>query len=79
MRRQSESDYFLVGDLDAGIVRVGIERRLDDQACFRRGCGNQVDHGLMAYQGPATPVLRRGDARSCSTCWCPAENGRLPT
>ena len=57
MRRQSESDYFLVGDLDAGIVRVGIERRLDDQTCFRRGRGDQVDHGLMAYQGTATPVL----------------------
>ena len=56
MRRQSESGYLLVGDFDAGIVGVSVERRLDDQACFRRGRGNQVDHGLTAHQGTATPV-----------------------
>lgn len=31
MRRQSESGYFLVGNFDAAIAGVVVERRLDDK------------------------------------------------
>ena len=54
---QSESGQLLVGDLDGGFVGVFVDRSLDDETCFRRGCGHQVDNDLMAHQGTATPVV----------------------
>jgi len=50
--------HFLVGDLDSERVRARVKSGPDGQSRSRLGCGNQVDHHLMAGQGASPPVLR---------------------
>ncbi len=50
MRCQSDSTQLFFGDLDGGVVSVGVQGRLDDQAGLCGGTGKQADNGLMAHQ-----------------------------
>jgi hypothetical protein len=49
---------FLVGHLDPGLIRVGIQRRLDMQAGLCLCVPDQVDDHGATQQGLAAPVLR---------------------
>ena len=46
----------LLGVLDAGGVRVGVEFTVDGQSGGRGGVADQVDDDLVGFQWPAAPV-----------------------
>ena len=49
--------HLLLGDLDAALVSVGVQRALHAQAGAGRGSGDQVHDDFMADQRLAPPVL----------------------
>ena len=58
VRGDLDASEVLVGDLNRGVVRVGVERGFHEEASARGGRGDQIDDGLMADEGFAPPVLR---------------------
>ena len=53
-----EGAHLGIADLDAFLVGRGVERALDFQAGFGRGCGDQLDDGQSVRQRSAAPSLR---------------------
>jgi len=46
-----------IGNLDSFRVFLGVQLTLNGQPGFRRGVGNQVNNGFVAYEWPPAPVL----------------------
>ena len=57
MECQSELLQLFVGNFDGGLVMVGVQGRLDDEAGLRGRAGDQTDNGLMVHQRLSSPVL----------------------
>ena len=57
-RFEFELCHFDIGDFDAGLIAVGVERCLDGKASVGGRICNQVDDNIMTNQRLAPPVLR---------------------
>ena len=57
MRSNAKPGEVFIGDLDRGVIAMGVKRRFHDEARARGGRRNQADDGLMTDQGLAAPVL----------------------